>query len=121
MSITISGKDKLIAKLGKMKNPRAREAALYEEAEEIMAEAKALTPVDTGALRASGFVSPPSGGSVELGFGGPATPYAIIVHEDLSAFHPVGQAKYLEQPLAEHFGQVENKLGRAIGKALEGA
>lgn len=26
------------------------------------------------------------------------THYAIYVHEDLTAFHPVGQAKYLEQP-----------------------
>jgi predicted secreted hydrolase len=27
--------------------------------------------------------------------------YAIYVHENLEAFHPVGQAKYLEQPFRE--------------------
>ncbi len=77
--------------------------AMVAEAETIMAEAKGLTPVDTGALRASGHVNPPdvTGDSVTvtMGFGGPAIDYAIFVHENLEAHHPVGQAKYLEQPL----------------------
>lgn len=28
-----------------------------------------------------------------------ACPYAIFVHENLSIYHPTGQAKFLEQPL----------------------
>jgi hypothetical protein len=33
--------------------------------------------------------------------GGPAAPYAIYVHEDLEAIHPVGQAKFIESVLLE--------------------
>jgi hypothetical protein len=76
------------------------------EAEAIMADAKELTPVDTGNLRASGHVRPPvlDGGqvTVTMGFGGAAAPYALYVHEDLRTFHNVGQAKYLEQPFNAH-------------------
>lgn len=39
--------------------------------------------------------------------------YAIYVHEDLEAFHPVGQAKYLEQP----YRQMLPELKRIIAKA----
>jgi len=35
--------------------------------------------------------------------------YALYVHEDLTAHHNVGQAKYLEQP-AREFGNVIGKL-----------
>ena len=83
--------------------PDALVGKLYEEAEIIMTLAKTdYVPVDTGALRASGFVDPPviSGtrAEVSFGFGGPAAPYAVVVHEDLTKRHPVGQAKYLEIP-----------------------
>lgn len=81
-------------------------ASLYYEAELMMTEAKRLTPVDTGALRASGIVEQPVIGlggfgsdvSVRLGFGGPAAPYAVYVHENLdpNVQHKVGQAKFLE-------------------------
>ena len=36
-----------------------------------------------------------------MGFGGPAAGYAIYVHEDLGAFHPVGDAKFMESVLNE--------------------
>jgi len=38
------------------------------------------------------------GGDVTVGY---QQPYAIYVHENLEARHPVGQAKYLEQPMRE--------------------
>jgi hypothetical protein len=79
--------------------------ALYAEAEIEMGEAKRRTPVDTGALRASGHVGFPvfegRDIAVTLNFGGPAAPYALVVHEDLGAWHAVGQAKYLESTLLE--------------------
>ena len=78
-------------------------AALSAEGERIMAEAKRLCPVDTGTLRSTGHVQKPviRRGSIEvtLGFGGPAAPYAVFVHENLNVHHTVGQAKYLEKPL----------------------
>lgn len=79
--------------------------ALRAEGEIEMAEAKRRTPVDTGALRSSGHVDGPrvsgTSVSVSLSFGGPSTPYALKVHEDLNAFHRVGQAKFLESTLNE--------------------
>lgn len=40
-----------------------------------------------------------AGGSVVVGF---TQRYAVHVHEDLEAYHPVGEAKYLENALAEN-------------------
>lgn len=79
-------------------------AELYAEATGIVEQAKGLVPVDTGTLRSSGYVSEPEriGDKVrvEMGFGGAAAPYAVIVHEDLDAFHKVGEALFLGQPFA---------------------
>lgn len=81
------------------------DGALTLEAEAIMAVSKQIVPVDTGALRSSGFVAQPtqSGNThqIDMGYGGAASDYAVIVHERLDTHHPVGQAKYLEQPLRE--------------------
>jgi hypothetical protein len=80
-------------------------AAIYQEAQIEMTESKRRVPVDTGVLRASGRVSEPERSgrniSVMLSYGGAAEDYAIYVHENLEAFHRVGQAKYLESVLDE--------------------
>lgn len=83
--------------------------AAYRRGQAIMSVSQRLVPVDTGELKSSGHVELPkiSGSKVQvdLVYGGPAAPYARIVHEDLDAFHKVGQAKYLEEPfLAERAG-----------------
>lgn len=87
--------------------------ALYAEAQRILAESQPLVPVETGALRSSGYVAPPERNgdaiTVELGYGGvaamvnpktgeTAAHYALYVHENLEAHHPVGQALYLQTP-----------------------
>lgn len=100
------------------------------EGETVTTEAKRQTPVLTGALRSSGHVVGPSVGGrdskgrfaantllVTISFGGPAgsdgpggvfVGYAIYVHEDLTAHHAVGNAKFLEIPLkAAKPGMVE--------------
>lgn len=88
--------------------------ALYREGERIMTEAKKRTPVDTGALRASGLVLRPDvvGAviSVTMGFGGAAAPYALVVHENLQARHTVGQAKYLESVINEALPDLDDRL-----------
>lgn len=94
-------------------------AALYQEAEEIMARSKAsYVPVDTGALRASGQVTGPaiSGtqASVVLGYGNSSVKYALIQHENLSYKHTVGQAKYLEQPVNEALAGMPGRLATRI-------
>lgn len=99
--------------------PTEAARALYAEAEVEMTEAKKRTPVDTGALRSSGHVDPPqttfSGDvSVTLGFGGPAVNYALKVHEDLEAYHRVGQSKYLESTLMESRPYMAARIARRI-------
>lgn len=97
---------------------RAAATALYQEAEPIMTESKQQTPVDTGALRSSGHIQQPviSGDqvTVEMGYGGPAASYAEIVHEKLDVHHPVGKAKYLEDPFNEAKPGLPGRIGRRI-------
>jgi len=91
------------------KAPDAMGKALYQEANDIIREAKVLTPFDTGVLHGSAFVNLPevSGAevSVTLGYGQAAKDYAEIQHEELSYYHkPPTQAKFFEQPFQEATG-----------------
>lgn len=98
--------------------PSVVERALYQEAQIEMTESKRRVPVDTGVLRASGHVQEPvrkgTNISVTLAYGGAAESYAVIVHEDLEALHPHGQAKYLESVLKESAGYMKERLARRI-------
>ncbi len=49
--------------------------------------------------------------------------YAVYVHENLEAHHPVGQAKFLEQPLREMISELVAgvKADVAAGKSLASA
>lgn len=100
-------------------------AELFKEAQGIIMASQPLVPVDTGALRASSYVTQPRvEGSVirvELGYGGPAAQinpksgepasgYALYVHENLEAHHPVGQAKYLEVPFLQARTGMTNRI-----------
>ena len=109
---------------------RAVSRALYQEGEETITDAKEDTPVDTGALRASGFVELPERRAsvirVALGFGGVAgsgnqgqsnaedVGYAVYVHEDCNAYHDVGRCKYLEI----HVRQTVRRLPRRIAREV---
>lgn len=106
MNIQVIGATQFAQKLrrAQVAGPKVVLATLFQQAEKIMTVSKAdYVPVDKGHLRGSGFVEPPvmtsQGGSVTMGYGGPAAPYAYIVHEDLTVRHTVGQAKYLTIPI----------------------
>lgn len=84
MSIAITGA-KFISQSLQLAGKRMTDAmggAVYKEASRIIAKSALLTPVDTGRLRASAFVSSPQrkGGdlTVTMGYG---TDYAAAVHE----------------------------------------
>lgn len=70
-----------------------------------MERSQELAPVDTGAMRASGFVNLPrvEGNeiTVTMGYGGASKDYVVIQHEDLTLNHEVGEAKFLEKPVLE--------------------
>lgn len=100
------------------KFPTEVEKALYQEAQIEMTESKRRVPVDTGTLRASGFVMEPvrqgRNISVTLAYGGQAEGYAVIVHEDLGAFHRNGSAKYLESVLKESAPHMRERIARRV-------
>lgn len=107
-------------------NDRAMPAlakALFQEAETIMTASKIICPVETGALRASGVVMPPEQQgtllSVTMGYGGPAAPYAVYVHERLDLHHAAPtQAKFLERPALEAAAGLEGRLAASLQAEL---
>lgn len=109
---------------------------LYQEGEGIMAQSKPLVPVDTSALRSSGYVAQPVRVGdvirVELGYGGPAAKinpktgesvdaYALIVHENLEAHHKVGIAKYLELPFLQAQRGMSARVAAGVRADMRGA
>ena len=92
-----------------------------------------VDPEDGGQLRASGKMSKArhlkrSGKvSASVTYGGARLQrlapgdnplYAIVQHEDLSARHTTGQAKFLEQPATEEKPRIMGDLKREIMKAV---
>ncbi len=122
--ISVTGQAQLRAALARatvLAIPALTIAAL-EEMEIVMAEAKAMTPVDLGILRDSGHVLPPkvSPTSVEItaGFGGAASDYAIVQHERLDYNHPSGGPKFLERPFMARLNEMPKRLAAGVGLAL---
>ena len=106
-----------LAALGR-KFPKAVGAAMYQEMEIEAAESTERTPVKLGTLQGSHEVSDPEYKgtliSVTISVGGPAAPYALYVHEDLDAFHSVGQAKFLESTLRESAPHMAARVARRV-------
>ena len=137
-TVTTDGWPKVNAILKQLgaKAPQALGAEFYEEAENLIGNAKEQTPHLTGNLKASGIVLPPvmkSGGPmIEAGFGGPAgtgnqqggsnwkdAGYALIVHENLEAHHPVGNAEYLKRPLDAAKRGMEGRIAKGLKRRVK--
>lgn len=88
--------------------------ALVAACEEILDESMAQVPIDTSTLMLSAFWEISgyykTGWDATVGYGGngdpvnpktgkPASSYMLAVHEDLGAYHPIGKAKFLEDPV----------------------
>lgn len=95
------------------------DAALYQETQVEKTEVIRRTPVDKGALRGSIHVV----GPIHVGFnkvytlivaGGPSAPYAIYVHENLLAIHPVGQAKFIESVIMESRPYIGQRVANRV-------
>jgi hypothetical protein len=121
--ISTTGLKETMAALSEMSGDlTGRVAQAFEEiVEETMTKAKEQTPVDTGALRASGHTSVTFSGSkieAQLGFGGQAgsedVGYAWYVHEDLEKKHIVGKAKFLEDPVTEATENLDEQIAQII-------
>jgi len=117
-SVELEGDEKLQKIIDNIEDPNVRRAlgqAMFGFATKILNESKKIVPVDTGTLRNSGKVEGPKVDSdsveVEITYGGAASKYAGVIHEDMSLDHSPtkdtkitkkprrGQAKYLEIPV----------------------
>ena len=104
---------------------RAVGAGCYGAANNVMATALPLTPLDFGALRGSGYVTMPEedGGrvTVEIGYGGPAAGYAEIIHEDTSPkkFQEPGTGpKFLQRALDRASGTLRAEIAELAARAF---
>ena len=100
---------------------------------EIGARADELVPFDTGALSRSQTTSITAGGGVvigEIGYGGPAAPYALVQHEDTTLSHPpkakggsptkpgtARSPKYLEYPTNQVGKRANNIIANAVRRS----
>lgn len=95
--------------------------ALLAELKIELVEVVKRTPKESGDLRDSEKVlGPIQEGKSLIGLivaGGPDAPYATIVHEDLEAFHKVGQAKYIESVLLESRAFIGARIAKRLNIA----
>jgi hypothetical protein len=95
--------------------PRVVGAALYQEAELTMKQCKEEANVKTGALRDSGYVKEPvidgQKVGVEMGFGGPAAPYAKYVHDGTPPHDIVAKNKKVLAVSIRHWKGTANPYG----------
>lgn len=126
IKFSLRGAGNMMKTLKKVVNeyPDRIAAALYQEAQIEVTEMKRRTPVDTtenaphpGNLRNSIHANPPEHRgrriSVMIATGRQA-PYAIYVHENPDALHPVGEWKFMESVLNESAPHMANRVGRRI-------
>jgi len=107
VKIELDGADKLDRLFREATGPeqfKAISTAMFSEAQAVLNESKKIVPVDLGTLKSSGAVSKPrvvdGAVEVEISYGGAASKYALIVHEDPTANHKPGKTyKYLEIPV----------------------
>jgi len=131
-NLTITGDKALSKKLLSIaaKTPKAAASGLFIEANRIMGESIKAAPSDIGTLRSAGIVGEDEhvekpkitfkGVSVRMGYGGAASDYAIVVHENPRAgktggrspsgkkyktWSTVGGWKFLERPVMENAGK----------------
>jgi len=118
--MTLGGADAMRAKLKRLadKFPNTVARGLYQETEVEVREVKMRTPVDTGTLRGTiRQVGPFINGRMiytMIAAGGPSAPYALYVHENLEAHHPVGQAKYIESVILESRPYLAARVAKRI-------
>lgn len=98
--------------------------ALYAEGNDMMREAKEQIPFRTGTAKGSGRVFPPAviGNSVyvDLGFGGAASDYVEILHENQrgASFLNGKKDHYLSDPVRQMATGLDDRLLDAIKKVM---
>lgn len=102
VTITLKGDEKIRDELRRQMRicPPAAAAMIYAFGTRVMRESVKRTPTLTGELKESAFVTLPSSSSTRLevtvGYG---SDHAVQVHEDTTASHDDGEAKFLQTAL----------------------
>ena len=93
-------------------------AAVYEEAQGTMDMSQRQVPIDTGELKDSAFVTKPtlSNPIVVMGY---SADHAVPVHERLEVRHPIGKAKFLEDPANKRESGAVRRIARATKRNFE--
>lgn len=88
---------------------------LLQEANIVLNKSIQETPREFGNLRRSGTVeeTKETKKEYEVAIGFPMG-YAAAVHENLTAHHPVGKAKYLEDPLMARVDDIPKNIAKRI-------
>ena len=115
-----------LSQMKKIEVQRVVGRSLFRQAHMIMRESKRyFVPVDDGVLRASGHVEKPKwdgdGLSVNFGYGGAASAYAMVQHQNKNYRHTVGTWQYLSRPTMRHGMQMKKQFTRDIRKFLRDA
>jgi hypothetical protein len=122
----LKGEKALQDKLKKAKRviPFEMAAGLYQEGLLVMETSMRRTPVEIGTLRGSHETGQPEWKGkmlqVNIQVGGPAAPYAKIVHERIigpggnKVRHKTGQAKFLQSALEEATPGLAARLAKRI-------
>lgn len=100
------------------KGRRAVSQAVTDSANDLVEQAGSVTPIETGALRASIQADPPeiAGDVVKVVVhtGGEVSDYAVVQHEHEEFHHDEGQAKYIEEPLIRNRTLYREHMRRAM-------
>lgn len=92
--------------------------ALKEHVDNVLeaANADGVVPVDTGALRASGYTEGPlTGGGKATARIGYDTPYALLVHEQPQSARRTGVSKWLETTITAKADELGPLLKAKVG------
>lgn len=133
MKVTFSTSKKHSSKLSQEFNrinkrlPWGLRKVAMDEVRSIMEESLSEVPRGTGALAASAFINQDRKGNITFGYGGANTQinpvtgestdeYMMSVHERLDARHPIGKAKFLEDPVNRHKATLEKDLANKLSK-----
>lgn len=127
MGITLKDEEmtRYLSQMKKMDVQRVVSRSLFRQAHMIMRESKRyFVPVDEGPLRASGAVDQPKwdgdGLAVRFGYGGAASAYAMVQHQNKDYKHTVGTWQYLSRPTMRHGMVVRKEFAKDIRKFLRG-
>lgn len=94
---------------------KAAEDAVSTGAETVLDASDDMVPVDTGDLRGSRNVQG-SGLRRQFGYN---DPISVIVHEDMTAQHQRGQAKYLETAMNSKRDEVRDAIAAVLRRLFQ--